>query len=51
MISTTTATALITDAVTDYGTAILSILTVVIVVGVGYLAFRFGWRRVKGATR
>jgi len=49
--STSTATALITSAVTDYGTAILAILTAALVVGVGYLAFRFGWKRVKGATR
>jgi len=43
--------ALILDAVTDYGTAILAILAAVIVVGVGMIVFRFGWRKVKGSTR
>jgi hypothetical protein len=43
--------ALITGAVTDYGTAVLAILGSVLTIGVAYLAFRFGWRKVKGSTR
>jgi len=40
-------TEIITDAVTDYGTALLIILGAVIGIGLAYLVFRFGWRRVK----
>jgi len=49
--STSTATSLITGNVTDYGTAVLAILTSLLVVGVGYLAFKFGWRKMKGIVR
>jgi len=34
-----------------FGGAILTILTAVIGIGVAYLIFRFGWRKVKGSTR
>lgn len=49
--SSSTVTTLITGTVTDYGTAIFAILSAVIVVGLGMLVFRFGWNRVKRATR
>jgi len=51
MLSTTTALALITDAATDYGTALLAILGAVIVIGLGMLVFRIGWRKVKGSHK
>jgi len=44
-------TALITDAFTDYGTAVLVILGAVIGIGLAYLVFKFGWRKVKGSVR
>jgi len=43
--------ALITSGLTDFGTSVLAILTAVIGVGVAYLIFRFGWRKVKGSLR
>jgi len=49
--TSTTTLALITDAITDYGTAGLAVLGSVLVLGVGYLVFRFGWRKTKGALR
>lgn len=49
--SATDTTALITGAVTDYGAAVLVILGSVLGIGVAYLAFRFGWRKVKGSTK
>jgi len=49
--SSTTALSLITGAATDYGTALLAILGAVIVIGVGMLVFRIGWRKVKGSHR
>jgi len=33
-----------------YGASLVTILTAVIGIGVAYLVFRFGWRKVKGAT-
>lgn len=44
-------TTLITGTLTDYGTALVTILGAVIGIGVAYLVFRFGWRKVKGSTR
>jgi len=41
---------LITSSVSDVGTAMLTILGAVLIVGVGYLVFKFGWRKVKGAV-
>lgn len=41
---------LITDTVGDYGAQLLIILTAIIGIGVAYLVFRFGWRKVKGST-
>jgi len=49
--SATSTQALILDAVTDYGSAILVILGAVITIGVGMIVFKFGWRKVKGSTR
>ena len=49
--STSTVTALITDSATDFGTALLTILGAVLVIGVGMLVFRVGWRKVKGSHR
>lgn len=49
--STSSATALITGAATDYGTALLAILGSVLVIGLGMLVFRVGWRKVKGSHR
>jgi len=43
--------ALITDAAQDYGTALLAVLGAVIVIGVGMLVFKVGWRKVKGSAR
>jgi len=49
--STSSATTLITGAVTDFGTAVLTIVTATLVVGLGYLVYRFGWKKTKGALR
>jgi uncharacterized membrane protein YgaE (UPF0421/DUF939 family) len=46
----TVASGIITSALGDYGTALVTILTAVIGIGVAYLIFRFGWRKVKGST-
>jgi len=34
-----------------FGASLVTILTAVIAIGVAYLVFRFGWRKVKGATK
>jgi len=44
-------TSVITSTLGDYGTALVTILTAVIGIGLAYLIFRFGWRKVKGSTR
>jgi len=49
--STSSVLALIQSTVTDYGTAVLGVLTAVIGLGVAYLVFRFGWRKVRGAVK
>jgi len=49
--STSSALSLITGAFTDFGTALLTILGAVLTIGVGYLVFRVGWRKVKGSLR
>jgi len=43
--------ALATGTLTTYGGAVLVIITAVIGVGVAYLVYRFGWRKVKGSLR
>jgi len=42
---------LILGAITDYGTAGLAILGAVLVLGVGYLVYKFGWRRTKASLK
>jgi len=49
--TSTAMTTVITDTLTAYGTALAVILGAVIAIGVAYLVFRFGWRKVKGATK
>jgi len=44
-------TVLITDNVNDFGVAVLTIITATIGLGLAYLVFRFGWRKVKGSLR
>lgn len=44
-------TTLITTTLSSYGTALVAILGAVIGIGVAYLVFRFGWRKVKGSTK
>ena len=44
-------TTLITDTLGSYGTALVTVLGAVIGIGVAYLVFRFGWKKVKGSTR
>jgi len=43
--------ALVTGAVTDFGTSVLAIITATLAIGLAYLVFRFGWRKVKGSLR
>lgn len=43
--------ALITDAASDFGGALLVILGAVIAIGIGMLVFRVGWRKVKGSHK
>jgi len=43
--------ALVTSTLGTFGTAVLVIITAVIAVGVAYLVFKFGWRKVKGSLR
>lgn len=49
--TTTAVQGVITGALTDFGGTVLIILTAVIGVGVAYLAFRFGWSKIKGSLR
>jgi len=49
--STSSATTLITDSLADFGTAALAVLTAIIVVGVGLLVFRWGWRKIRGVAK
>ncbi len=49
--SSTTAEALVTTTLTTFGASAIVILTAVIGVGVAFLIFRFGWRKVKGSMR
>jgi len=44
-------TALVTSTLTSFGTSIMTVLTAVIGIGVAYLVFRVGWRKVKGSLR
>jgi high-affinity Fe2+/Pb2+ permease len=46
----TAMTTLITGTLTTYGGALVTVLGAVIGIGVAYLVFRFGWKKVKGST-
>jgi len=43
--------ALITDAITDVGVAIVAILGAILTIGIGMLVFYFGWRKTRGVAR
>jgi len=43
--------ALITDGLTTFGSSVLVIIGAVLVIGIAYLVFRFGWRKIKGSLR
>jgi hypothetical protein len=47
MLSSSTAMTLVTGGFTDFGTALLGIVGLVIGIGVGYLIYKVGWRHVK----
>jgi len=49
--TTASTTEIITGAFTTYGGAVLTILTAVIGIGLAYLVFKFGWRKIRGAVR
>jgi len=42
----TTALQMIVSAISDLGTAVLTIVTATLVVGLGYLVFTVGWSRI-----
>jgi len=42
---------LVTSTLSSFAAAVLVIITAVIGVGVAYLVFKFGWRKVKGSLR
>jgi len=44
-------TAVVTSTLSSYGSAVLTIITATIAVGLAYLVFKFGWRKVKGSLR
>jgi len=46
---TTATQTIITDALAQYGTAVLAIIGATLAVGVAYLTFRVGWRKTKSA--
>jgi len=49
--SSSSATSLITSTISDFGGAVLTIVTAALVLGLGYLVFKFGWRKTKGALK
>jgi len=50
-VNASTSQDLIISSTTDFGVAALAVLGAVIVVAVGLLVFRFGWRKLRGAAR
>ena len=42
---------LITDGLADFGASALIVLTAVIAIVVGFLVFRWGWRKIKGSAQ
>jgi len=49
--SASSTVSLITDNLADFGAGVLTIITATLAIGVAYLLFRFGWRKVKGSLR
>jgi len=47
--STSTVTSLVTTSLSNFGTAALAVLTAVIGIGVAFLIFSWGWKKVKGS--
>jgi len=47
----TAAQGLITTNISSFGAAALAVLTAIIVVGVGLLVFRWGWRKIRGVAK
>jgi len=43
--------ALITDGVTTFGSSVLVIIGATLAIGIGYLVFRVGWRKLKGSLK
>lgn len=43
--------ALITSGFQDFGTAVLAIVGLVLTLGIGYLVFKVGWRKIRGAVK
>lgn len=43
--------AIVIDAIQDFGTEMLTLLGAAILVGVGFFAFKVGWRKFKGIAR
>jgi len=41
--------AVIINALADWGTAVLAIITATLAIGLAYLVFRFGWKKTKSA--
>lgn len=44
-------TPLIAGAMSDFGIKVLIILGLVVTIGIAYLVFKFGWRKVRGTIR
>jgi len=42
---------LVTSTLSTFGASVLVIITATIGIGLAYLVFRFGWRKVKGSLR
>jgi phosphate/sulfate permease len=42
-------TTLVTDTIGDFSSSALTIVTAVIAVGLAFLLFRWGWKKVKGS--
>jgi len=42
---------LILGATSDFGIAMLAVLGAVLGIGVGFLVYKIGWRKVKGAAK
>jgi len=49
--STSTALALVQGGFTDFGVAVLAVLGSLLTIAIGYLVFKFGWRKIRGSVR